>query len=67
MSKAAPKNTGEQLPSLFDVGFARKGTRMGMRVGLTSAFNIIRNHKGHITVESDIGKGTRFVVQLPIC
>jgi CheY-like chemotaxis protein len=33
---------------------------------LTVAYNIVRDHGGRIHVESQVGRGTRFIVEIPI-
>ena len=42
------------------------GTIQGSGIGLASAYQIIKQHRGTITVESQEGKGTTFAVYLPI-
>jgi signal transduction histidine kinase len=56
----------EQLATLFEVGFSAKGSRMGMRAGLSNALHIIKHHNGQIEVESEPGRGTVFKIKLPI-
>jgi len=50
----------ENLDKLFEPFFS--GKPKGMGLGLTAAQNIILNHKGSIDVESELGKGTTFVI-----
>lgn len=52
----------EDLKNLFDPFYTRK--KGGMGLGLTSTHNIIKSHNGKINVESEPGKGTRFLVSL---
>lgn len=52
----------ETLASLFEPYFTRK--EKGNGLGLTNTQNIIFNHKGNITVESNLGKGSSFVISL---
>ncbi len=54
----------KQLATLFDVGFTRKGSRVGMRLGLATASAIVRKHSGEIGVKSAPGEGTQFTIQL---
>jgi two-component system NtrC family sensor kinase len=54
----------EYLPHLFDPFFSTKGVS-GTGLGLSVSYGIIRNHKGNIKVESEVGKGTTFSLELP--
>ena len=57
-----------QLEKVFDI-FARLPTgsfRQGEGVGLAYCRKIVRNHKGIIKAEANPGKGTTFVVILPL-
>jgi signal transduction histidine kinase/CheY-like chemotaxis protein len=53
----------QDLPNIFDPFFTNKPGGSGL--GLATAFSIIKNHQGHITVESTPGKGSTFFVYLP--
>ena len=57
----------EHLPSIFDPYFSTKemGIQKGMGLGLATTYSIISRHNGHITVESDVGVGTTFILYLP--
>jgi two-component system NtrC family sensor kinase len=55
----------EFLPHIFDPFFSTKGVA-GTGLGLSVSYSIIKNHKGRIKVESTIGTGTTFTIQLPI-
>jgi len=55
----------ENMQKLFDVFFTTKGPQ-GTGMGLSLAYRIIKDHGGNIAVESEVGKGTRFTVSLPI-
>jgi two-component system cell cycle sensor histidine kinase/response regulator CckA len=52
-----------QLQNIFDPFFTTKQDGRGL--GLTNAYAIIRNHEGHIRVESEPGKETIFYFYLP--
>lgn len=51
------------LDKIFDPYFTTKQKASGL--GLTTAYYIIKNHNGYITVASDIGKGSTFCIYLP--
>jgi CheY-like chemotaxis protein len=53
----------EHLSKIFDPYFTTK--QKGSGLGLSTSYSIVKNHGGHITVESDKGIGTTFQVYLP--
>ncbi len=53
----------KNLDKIFDPYYTTK--QFGNGLGLTTVFSIIKNHQGHITVESEPGKGTSFHLYLP--
>jgi signal transduction histidine kinase/ActR/RegA family two-component response regulator len=59
----------EMLPRIFDPYFSTKmrGTQKGMGLGLTICHSIVQKHAGAIIVESELGRGSTFVVYLPRC
>lgn len=48
---------------LFDPFFTTKLEGTGL--GLAVCYRIVRNHGGHIRVESTVGEGTKFIITLP--
>ncbi|NWJ45996.1 MAG: PAS domain S-box protein [Chloroflexi bacterium] len=53
----------ENLAKIFDPYFTTK--RQGHGLGLAICYSILKKHKGQITVESELGKGTPFHLYLP--
>jgi two-component system cell cycle sensor histidine kinase/response regulator CckA len=53
----------KNLKKVFDPYFTTKNRGNGL--GLSTSYFIIKNHKGHIEVESAVGVGTAFHVYLP--
>jgi signal transduction histidine kinase len=54
----------EHINRLFTMGFTTKQNGYGL--GLYNVMSIIKKHKGTISVSSRPGKGTTFVIRLPI-
>ena len=53
----------EHLSKIFDPYFTTK--QKGSGLGLATTYSIMKRHDGHITVHSDVGIGTTFVLYLP--
>lgn len=56
----------EHRAKIFDPFFTTKPVGIGTGLGLNLVYNILQQHGGEITVESEVGKGTTFVIKLPI-
>ncbi len=52
------------LQKIFDPYFSTKEDHSGL--GLTICYSIIKKHGGHISVQSEQGKGARFTLFLPV-
>ena len=50
---------------LFEPFFTTKDPASGRGLGLFTAYHVVRQHKGFISVDSEPGRGTRFSIRLP--
>lgn len=65
------KDTGGGIPEnirskIFDPFFTTKDVGKGTGLGLSISYGIIQKHNGTIAVESEPGKGSEFIITLPI-
>src|SRR5207302_8115016 len=56
----------ELLPKIFKPFFSTKSKSGGSGLGLPTTKKIIEAHGGAIEVQSEIGKGTKFTIRLPV-
>ncbi|MGB7296483.1 MAG: ATP-binding protein [Candidatus Aminicenantales bacterium] len=66
--KIADTGTGirpQHLPHIFDPFFTTKGIGKGTGLGLSISYAIIKEHEGHVAVESEIDRGTCFTIFIP--
>jgi two-component system NtrC family sensor kinase len=52
------------IQKIFDPFFSKKVNGTGL--GLAVSYGIIKSHEGDIRAYSELGKGTRFVIEVPI-
>ena len=56
----------EHLGKLFTPFFTTKPPGKGTGLGLSIVYGIVKMHRGQITVQSQVGRGTSFTVTLPV-
>ena len=66
VSDDGPGLAPELRTKIFDAFFTTKPVGEGTGLGLAVAYNIVKDHGGRIRVESEPGRGTSFVVELPV-
>ena len=64
-------DTGSGMPKevqerIFEPFYTTKEAGKGTGLGLSIAYDIIKKHKGDISVQSEAGKGTTFTVTIPV-
>ncbi|MEE4166482.1 MAG: ATP-binding protein [Desulfocapsaceae bacterium] len=53
----------EALDKIFEPFFSTKAKGTGL--GLSVSYGIIHKHQGHIHVDSELGSGTKFLIEIP--
>ena len=67
VSDTGPGIPPDEIAHVFDRFFRGRGVRAGgSGIGLTVARELVRAHGGDIQVTSELGRGTRFTVLLPM-
>ena len=54
----------DQLNKIFTAGFTTKGVGIGTGLGLAICSKIIEKHNGEILVNSEVGKGSEFIITI---
>lgn len=57
------KETAEKIFTPF---FTTKPVGQGTGLGMSISYRVIKDHKGDIKIKSEVGKGTTFIITLPI-
>ena len=65
------KDTGRGIPEnlkekIFEPFYTTKEVGMGTGLGLSISHGIIEKHKGSINFKSEVGKGSEFIISLPM-
>jgi CheY-like chemotaxis protein/anti-sigma regulatory factor (Ser/Thr protein kinase) len=61
-----PGMSAETQAKIFDPFFTTKPVGKGTGLGLSLSYGIIQEHGGTISVESQVGKGTTFLIEFPV-
>lgn len=56
----------ENQQKIFNPFFTTKPVGKGTGLGLSISYDIIKQHQGDIQVESELGKGTKVIVSIPL-
>lgn len=56
----------ETKNKIFNPFFTTKPVGQGTGLGLSISYKVIKNHNGTINVDSEVGKGTKFTIKIPL-
>jgi signal transduction histidine kinase len=54
------------MSKIFDPFFTTKDVGEGTGLGMSIAYNTIKNHNGEILINSELGKGTEMIIHIPV-
>jgi signal transduction histidine kinase len=70
-AKITIRDTGHGIPQeimghIFDPFFTTKEEEKGTGLGLSIVYGVVKNHKGHVSVDSQVGEGATFFLTFPL-
>ncbi len=66
ISDDGPGIEDQIISKIFDPFFTTKDVNKGTGLGLSISYSIIQSHGGRLSVDSIVGKGTMFIIELPL-